>query len=109
MLGLASRCINYSSWSKVITITSRLSRSMQSSTKNLSLKSSKDYQQLLENQNIQFKLYTHTKVTTMEETKTHLKLEKAPYIKNLLFKLKKGGYALIVALDSTKISKTFWK
>ena len=39
----------------------------------------------------------------------HVKLDKAPYIKNLLYKEKKKGYVLVCAMESTKVGMGWWR
>lgn len=68
-----------------------------------------DYETWLKSQNVEYKLYTHEKAPNMEEMRKLVKLEKAPYIKNLFYKLKKGGFGILVALDETNVKKAFWK
>lgn len=38
-----------------------------------------------------------------------MKLEKAPFIKNLFYYDKKNNFYLISALNETKVEKNFWK
>lgn len=45
----------------------------------------------------------------MAELQANLKLENAPYIKNLFYVDKKDNYYLVLALSDTKVEKTFWK
>lgn len=68
-----------------------------------------DYEQWLKDENIQYKRYDHERALNMEELRNNVKLEKSPYIKNLFYKLKKGGFGILVALDETQVKKAFWK
>lgn len=68
-----------------------------------------DYEQWLKDENIQYKRYDHERALNMEELRNNVKLENSPYIKNLFYKLKKGGFGILVALDETQVKKAFWK
>lgn len=58
---------------------------------------------------IKYVLHEHEAVNNMEEL-SKIKLEKSPYIKNLLFADKKpNSYYMIIAESSTGIQKGFWK
>jgi hypothetical protein len=45
----------------------------------------------------------------MQEMKEHIKLEKAPLIKNLFYSDKKSNFYLVMALSETKVGKEFWR
>lgn len=69
-----------------------------------------DFEEWLKTEQVEYKLYRHEKAKDMEEMKTNVKLEHAPYIKNLFYKnSKKGSFAILVAKDETQIKKAFWK
>ena len=68
-----------------------------------------DYEEWLKAESVAYHVYRHAKANNMEEMKQNLKLEHAPYIKNLFYKLKKGGFGILVALDETTVKKAFWK
>lgn len=59
--------------------------------------------------NISFVLHTHEAVPNMAEMVQRVKLEKAPYIKNLLYCDKKDNFYMVLALNETRVEKTFWK
>ena len=58
--------------------------------------------------NINFSLHTHEPVFNMVEL-SKVKLDKAPYIKNLFYADKKDNFYLVLALSETKVEKSFWK
>jgi hypothetical protein len=61
---------------------------------------------LLNELQIPFKLYEHQAVFNMEEMAVHVKLEKSPLIKSLLFSDKKPNtHFMILAESSTKPEK----
>lgn len=68
-----------------------------------------DYEEWLKSEKIEYKLHSHPKALNMEEMKQNMKPDHAPYIKNLFYKLKKGGFGVLVALDDTNVKKAFWK
>lgn len=53
--------------------------------------------------------HEHEPCFTVEDMHKHLKLDKAPLIKNLFYNDKKGNYYLVVARHDTKVEKTLWK
>lgn len=59
--------------------------------------------------NIAFTLHTHEAAPNMAEVVQKVKLDKAPHIKNLLYYDKKDNFYLVLALNDTKVEKTFWK
>ena len=59
--------------------------------------------------NINFILHTHEAVPTMVEVVQKVKLDKAPHIKNLLYYDKKDNFYLVLALNDTKVEKSFWR
>lgn len=79
------------------------------SMENKTLEKVEDYEQWLKGENVEYKLHRHEKALNMEEMKQKMKPDHAPYIKNLFYKLKKGGYGILVALDETNVKKAFWK
>ena len=59
---------------------------------------------------IGYKLYDHPVCMNMTDMKEHVKLDKAPLIKNLfLGNSKKGAYYLVIAHTDTQVNKAFWK
>lgn len=58
---------------------------------------------------INFSLHTHEAVPNMTDMVQKVKLEKAPYIKNLFYYDKKDNFYLVLALNETKVEKSFWK
>lgn len=64
---------------------------------------------LLSSLSLPFIHHKHPPSPTMAELQTNLKLETAPYIKNLFYVDKKDNYYLVLALSDTKVEKTFWK
>lgn len=56
-----------------------------------------------------FNLIEHEPCFTVEDMAKHIKLEKAPLIKNLFYSDKKNNYYLVVARSDTKVEKTLWK
>jgi prolyl-tRNA synthetase len=59
--------------------------------------------------NINFILHTHEAVPSMVEVVQKVKLDKSPHIKNLLYYDKKDNFYLVLALNDTKVEKTFWR
>lgn len=68
-----------------------------------------DFEQWLKSENVEYSLHKHEKALNMDEMKANVKLAHAPYIKNMFYKLKKGGFGVLVALDDTQVKKAFWK
>jgi hypothetical protein len=69
------------------------------------LKNKEDCIACLKGLEIVFKLIEHEPVMNMEEL-SKIKLEKAPYVKNLFFTEKKpNSYYMIIADNNTKIEK----
>ena len=64
---------------------------------------------LLSTLSLPFVHHKHSSSPTMAELQANLKLENAPYIKNLFYVDKKDNYYLVLALSDTKVEKTFWK
>ncbi len=58
---------------------------------------------------VPFIRHDHPAVFTIEDMKTHIKFQHAPFIKNLFYADKKGRFFMVVALHDTKVSKAFWK
>lgn len=59
--------------------------------------------------NIDFALHTHDAVLNMLEMAQKVKLQKAPFIKNLFYCDKKDNFYLVLALHDTKVEKSFWR
>jgi prolyl-tRNA synthetase len=58
---------------------------------------------------VEYKVYDHPAVMNVPEMIEHMKLDKSPFVKNLLFASKKGELYLIMAEASLVIGKGFWK
>lgn len=58
---------------------------------------------------IEYKQYDHEACFTVDDLIKHVKLEKAPLIKNLFYNDKKNNFYLVVARYDTKVEKTLWK
>lgn len=59
--------------------------------------------------NMEFTYIEHEPCFTVDDMHKHIKLEKAPLIKNLFYNDKKNNYYLVVARHDTKVEKTLWK
>jgi hypothetical protein len=69
-----------------------------------------ELESLLEEKKIEiYKKHSHNAVMNMQEMKEHIKLEKAPLIKNLFYSDKKNNFYLVLALSETKVGKEFWR
>ena len=74
------------------------------------LKTPNDIYNLFEDSKIEYKKYEHKPAFTIEDLKNDPgKLDKSPFIKNLIFKDKKKNYYFIVAHENTTLGKQFWK
>ena len=71
----------------------------------------KDFMALLDSKNMEYTSYEHEAADTSQKMMEVLKLKKAPYIKNIFYKLKKGGpgFALLMAIENTQVKNHFWK
>lgn len=68
-----------------------------------------DFEQWFKQEGVEYSLHQHEKALNMDDMKANVKLTHAPYIKNMFYKLKKGGFGVLVALDDTQVKKAFWK
>ena len=75
-----------------------------------SLKTKSDVLSLLQAEHIAFKEYLHKPALTIEDLHNDPgKLDKSPFVKNLVYVDKKKALHFLLAHESTQVSKSFWK
>jgi prolyl-tRNA synthetase len=75
-----------------------------------SLKTKSDVLSFLQAQHIAFKEYLHKPALTIEDLRIDPgKLDKSPFVKNLVYVDKKKAFHFLLAHENTQVSKPFWK